>query len=203
MNWADKTVDEAKLRTFIREHRLGSFLNSPLAGDGPGVWTAKEWRQAMYTIQHIAKEEGVLPLIHGLDSVHGANYVKNATIFPQQHGLGATFNPVYAYEMGRVTARDTMAAGVQWIYGPILDLGVNSRWFVHADSGTFKGWMNFLVLFGQFISCLFHPSWGHPQKPRSRSNSKNSSFTCTPQAAYVRNFLRGPSCSFSHGRRGH
>lgn len=132
MNWADKTVDEAKVRGFIREHRLGSFLNSPLAGDSPGVWTAKEWRQAMYTIQHIAKEEGVLPLIHGLDSVHGANYVKGSTIFPQQHGLGATFNPAYAREMGRVTAQDTMAGGVQWIYGPILDLGVNSRWYVRV-----------------------------------------------------------------------
>lgn len=37
-------------------------------------------------------------------------------------GLGATFNPEYAREMGRITARDTMAAGIQWIYGPILDL---------------------------------------------------------------------------------
>ena len=137
MNWADKTVDEAKVRSFIREHRLGSFLNSPLAGDSPGIWTAKEWRQAMYTIQHIAKEEGVLPLIHGLDSVHGANYVKGSTIFPQQHGLGATFNPAYAHEMGRVTAQDTMAAGVQWIYGPILDLGVNSRWCVLSFSLVF------------------------------------------------------------------
>jgi beta-glucosidase len=139
MNWADKTVDEAKIRTFIRDHRLGSFLNSPLAGDSPGVWTAKEWRQAMYTIQHIAKEEGVLPLIHGLDSVHGANYVKDATIFPQQHGLGATFNPAHAREMGRVTAQDTMAGGVQWIYGPILDLGVNSRWYVRVCSMLKRG----------------------------------------------------------------
>jgi len=128
MNWATKTVDETKLRQFIREHRLGSFLNSPLAGDSPGIWTAKEWRQAMRTIQRIAKEEGVPPLIHGLDSVHGANYVANGVLFPQQHGLGATFNPTFAAEMGRVTARDTMAAGIQWIYGPILDLGVNSRW---------------------------------------------------------------------------
>ena len=108
----------------------------------------------MYTIQHIAKEEGVLPLIHGLDSVHGANYVKNSTIFPQQYGLGATFNPVYAYEMGRVTAQDTMAAGVQWIYGPILDLGVNSRWYVRASSGMSKGWVLFYVVFAQSISRL-------------------------------------------------
>lgn len=84
MNWAASTLDEGKVRSFIRNHRIGSFLNSPLAGDSPGVWTAKQWRQAMRTIQRIAKEEGVVPLIHGLDSVHGANYVKGATIFPQQ-----------------------------------------------------------------------------------------------------------------------
>lgn len=128
MDWRAKKVDENKIRSFIRDHRLGSFLNSPMAGDNPGIWTAKEWRQAMRTIQRIAKEEGVVPLIHGLDSVHGANYVADAVMFPQQVGVGATFNPTYAREMGRVTARDTMAAGIQWIYGPIVDLGVNSRW---------------------------------------------------------------------------
>lgn len=128
MNWAASTLDEGKVRAFIRDHRIGSFLNSPLAGNSPGVWTAKQWRQAMRTIQRIAKEEGVVPLIHGLDSVHGANYVAGSTIFPQQVNLGATFNPAHAREMGRVTARDTMAAGIQWIYGPILDLGINSRW---------------------------------------------------------------------------
>ncbi|TFJ88175.1 hypothetical protein NSK_000527 [Nannochloropsis salina CCMP1776] len=128
MDWSQKTVDETKVRKLIRDYRIGSFLNSPLAGDNPGIWTAREWRQAMRTIQRVAEEEGVLPLIHGLDSVHGANYIKGATIFPHQHGLAATFKPTYAREVGRITAQDTMAAGVQWIFAPILDLGVNSRW---------------------------------------------------------------------------
>jgi beta-glucosidase len=93
----------------------------------------------------------VLPLLHGLDSVHGAIYVYNSTIFPHQHALGATFNPDFARTMGRVTAQDTMAggeswgargmagcvpglrwwvllSGVQWIFGPILDLGNQPRW---------------------------------------------------------------------------
>ena len=82
----------------------------------------------MRLIQKVAEEEGVVPLIHGIDSVHGAVYFKDATLFPHQHALGATFNTAFAREMGRVTAQDTMAGGVQWIYGPILDLGVNGRW---------------------------------------------------------------------------
>ena len=90
-NWGTNTVDEWKIRNFIREHRIGSFLNSPLAGDSPGILTAKQWRQAMHTIQRVAKEEGVLPLIHGLDSVHGANYVKDAVMFPQQYGASSSY----------------------------------------------------------------------------------------------------------------
>jgi hypothetical protein len=50
-----------------------------IPGDQTGatpIWSAAQWREAMRTIQEVAKEEGVLPLLHGIDSVHGANYVQ-------------------------------------------------------------------------------------------------------------------------------
>jgi beta-glucosidase-like glycosyl hydrolase len=59
----------------------------------------------------VAEEEGVLPLIHGLDSVRGANHVYGSTLLPHQFGLGATFNPDLARQMGRIAAQDTQAAG--------------------------------------------------------------------------------------------
>jgi beta-glucosidase len=63
-----------------------------------------------------------------LDSVHGANYVDGAILFPQQIGLAATFNKTKAYETGRITAKDTRAAGIPWVFTPILDIAVHKLW---------------------------------------------------------------------------
>ncbi|KAG0019562.1 hypothetical protein BGZ81_009687 [Podila clonocystis] len=63
-----------------------------------------------------------------LDSVHGANYVDGAALFPQQIGLAATFNTSIAYETGRITAKDTRAAGIPWVFAPILDIAVHKLW---------------------------------------------------------------------------
>ncbi|KAF9902858.1 hypothetical protein EC991_004478 [Linnemannia zychae] len=80
-------------------------------------------------IQEVALSIGKgIPMIYGLDSVHGANYVDGAVLFPQQIGLAATFNTTHAYEVGRITAKDTRAAGIPWIFAPILDVAVHKLW---------------------------------------------------------------------------
>ncbi|KAJ1931258.1 hypothetical protein EC988_009846, partial [Linderina pennispora] len=63
-----------------------------------------------------------------MDSVRGANYVKGAAMFPAGIGLAATFQPMYAYEAGRVAAKDTRASGYQWAFAPSADLNVEKRW---------------------------------------------------------------------------
>ncbi|KAG0200706.1 hypothetical protein BGX28_006301 [Mortierella sp. GBA30] len=63
-----------------------------------------------------------------LDSVHGANYVDGAVMFPQEIGLAATFNTTLAYEAGRIAAKDTRAAGIPWVFAPILDVAVHKLW---------------------------------------------------------------------------
>jgi beta-glucosidase len=80
-------------------------------------------------IQEISMEENDgHPILYGLDSVHGANYVDGAVIFPQQINSGASFNPNLVYKAGQVTARDTQAAGIPWIFGPILEISQNPLW---------------------------------------------------------------------------
>ncbi|DBA00344.1 TPA: hypothetical protein N0F65_000529 [Lagenidium giganteum] len=131
LNTDNGTLDEAKLRTFAK-HKVGSYLNSPFAGgdkNGKYGWTAEEWRKVITRIQEISMEEnGGHPIIYGLDSVHGAGYVTNAVIFGQQINGGATFNPDLVYEMGRITGRDTVAAGVSWAFAPILEISQNPLW---------------------------------------------------------------------------
>ncbi|KAF4323714.1 hypothetical protein BBO99_00000862 [Phytophthora kernoviae] len=126
----DNTLNEDQVRAYAQQY-VGSYLNTiwdePL-GDKYG-WNATEWRAIVSRIQEITMEENNgHPILYGLDSVHGANYVTGAIIFPQQINGGASFNPDLAYEMGRITARDTLAGGIPWIFGPILDISQNPLW---------------------------------------------------------------------------
>ena len=69
-----------------------------------------------------------VPIIYGIDSIHGATFVKGAALFPQALNLAATFNPTLAYNAGKITAKDTRAAGMNWIFAPVLGLGLQPLW---------------------------------------------------------------------------
>ncbi|CAM9207445.1 unnamed protein product, partial [Sphacelaria rigidula] len=121
-------LDEQKLIEWMTKYRIGSLFNTPFAGHA-GSWTATEWRRVIRRCQQIAGRAGSkLPLLIGLDSVHGANYVEGAVMFPQQIALAATFNPALAGKAGRVAARDTRAAAVPWLFSPILGLSTQPLW---------------------------------------------------------------------------
>ena len=69
-----------------------------------------------------------IPLILGLDSMHGAALVPGATVFPTQIGRAATFDPPLIRNAAVITARETRAVGVQWIFNPFLGVAREPRW---------------------------------------------------------------------------
>ena len=73
------------------------------------------------------KEIGI-PCLYGLDQVHGASYIADATLFPQEINVAATFNREHAFNMGEVTAYESRAALNPWSFSPTLDLGRDQRW---------------------------------------------------------------------------
>ncbi|KAI9918262.1 hypothetical protein PsorP6_011447 [Peronosclerospora sorghi] len=134
MNKRTGELDEAAVRAFAKLG-VGSYLNTYWHDDDPALnhttfgYTATEFRALIERIQRITMEEnGGHPMVYGIDSIHGASYVVGAVLFPHQINCGASFNPALVYEMGRVTARDTAAAGIPWIFGPILDIAQNALW---------------------------------------------------------------------------
>eukprot|EP00004_Rigifila_ramosa_P022158 TRINITY_DN6000_c0_g1_i1.p1 TRINITY_DN6000_c0_g1~~TRINITY_DN6000_c0_g1_i1.p1 ORF type:complete len:862 (-),score=204.37 TRINITY_DN6000_c0_g1_i1:42-2597(-) len=137
--------DEDRIRSYVNNYFIGSVLNAPFAGstlannaslcaydfedDYNSPLTPEEWVYMIETIQRISTEEGAnIPVIYGIDSVHGANYINGATLFPQQIGLAATFDREHARVAGEVTARDTRAVGIHWNFSPILDIATNLIW---------------------------------------------------------------------------
>ncbi|CAI5721726.1 unnamed protein product [Peronospora destructor] len=124
-------LNEDAVRTFAKMN-VGSYLNTFLDSqsvDGNYGYDATGFRSLIHRIQEITMEEnGGHPILYGIDSIHGASYVTGAMLFPQQINCGASFNPDLVYEMAHITARDTEAAGIPWIFGPVLDISQNSLW---------------------------------------------------------------------------
>ena len=118
-------LDSAKLRKVLVDSKVGSILNV-----GGNEYTKEYWYDIIKTIQDIAmneKESGI-PVLYGIDAVHGTNYTTGATLFPQQIALAATWNPEHARKMGEITAYETRASNIPWSFSPILDIGRNPLW---------------------------------------------------------------------------
>eukprot|EP00644_Phytophthora_capsici_P009434 jgi/Phyca11/6633/fgenesh1_pm.PHYCAscaffold_13_\ len=131
MNGSTRTINETALRSYAKLG-VGSYFNTNW-GDKPVMgrysYNASEFRAIVQRIQEVSMEEnGGHPIIYALDSIHGASYVSSAVQLPHQINQGASFNPDLAYEVGRITARDSEAAGASWIFSPILDISQNSMW---------------------------------------------------------------------------
>lgn len=116
--------DEAKLNDAVVNFKIGSILNSPGIPLNP-----QQWNAVIEQIQNAAKKTAQkIPVLYGLDDNHGVNYVDGATLFPQEIGQAATWNPKLVYDGAWITAYESRAAGVPWTFSPVLDLGTNSQW---------------------------------------------------------------------------
>ena len=118
-------LDMDKLRDVIVNYHVGSLLNSP----NTRARTAEWWTNVISQIQDVALNETrtKIPVIYGLDQIHGATYTAGSTMFPQEIALAATWNPAHAKKMGEITAYETRASNVPWNFSPVLDLGIDPR----------------------------------------------------------------------------
>ncbi|MFN2513342.1 MAG: glycoside hydrolase family 3 N-terminal domain-containing protein [Pyrinomonadaceae bacterium] len=118
-------IDPAKLEKAIVKYGVGSILNV-----ADQALTVDRWHEVIGQIQDVATKKTRLgiPVIYGIDSIHGANYVQGATLFPQEIGMAATWNPELMKRAAEITAIETRAAGIPWSFSPVLDLGRNPLW---------------------------------------------------------------------------
>jgi len=119
------TLDTAMLREAIVDYGVGSLLNVPLSEAQP----AEAWAPFIGELQRIAANETRLgiPVIYGVDQVHGGTYALGSTLFPHEIALAATWNPAHARRMGEITACEMRACNIPWNFAPILDLGADPR----------------------------------------------------------------------------
>lgn len=120
----DDLVDTAKVRHLVKEYKIGSFLNTFGPTSRPRAVTAEQIKK----IQNITMEELGIPMVYGLDMIHGASYLDDATFYPQEVNLAATFDRSYAEMMGKVIAYESRAAMTPWVFSPVMDLSRNPSW---------------------------------------------------------------------------
>ena len=94
------------------------------------TFTIEDWHIKLEKIDNCTDEvPNTIPIIYGIDAIHGANYgSRNSTLFPQEQLLKQSWDTSVAKSMGEVTAYETRASGVLWNFSPVLDLGRQPIW---------------------------------------------------------------------------
>lgn len=111
----------------VKEYHIGSVLSG--GGSVPGDNLPSDWvdMNDAYWQASVESESGI-PLIYGVDAIHGHNNVLGATIFPHNIGLGCMRNPNLIKDIAAVTAKEILATGVEWTFAPTLAVARNYQW---------------------------------------------------------------------------
>ena len=122
-------IDQRFLDTItdISTYSIGSLLSG--GGSHPEINEPQAWLDMYNKYQSESlKSRLQIPLIYGIDAVHGHNNVYGATIFPQNIGLGATNNPELIYKISEATSIEVAATGIDWTFSPCLSSPEDYRW---------------------------------------------------------------------------
>lgn len=120
----DVQIDPVKLDKAVNKYGVGSFLNVY-----DQALTVDKWHEIIGKIQAASMKTRLkIPNLYGIDSIHGANYVRGATLFPQEIGMAATWNPALMQRAEEITAMETRAAAIPWSFSPVLDIGRQPLW---------------------------------------------------------------------------
>ena len=117
-------IDAEKIKEAILKYHVGSILN--VSGH---AYDRKHWYEVISAIQtEAALDRLKIPVIYGIDAIHGVTYTTGSTLFPQEIAMAATFNTEIVRRAGEITAYETRASYIPWNYSPVLDLGKSPLW---------------------------------------------------------------------------
>jgi beta-glucosidase len=120
----NNSIQDTKI---ITQKFLGSVLSG---GDGePTPNTADAWIEMVKSYQEAALQTRLgIPLLYGVDAVHGFNSADGSTVYPHNIGLGATGDAALAQQIGRATAEEISAVGILWTFSPVVAVAQDIRW---------------------------------------------------------------------------
>ena len=112
----------------VKKYGIGSVLSGGGSAPASGN-TMADWENRINELKQAAVESRLgIPLLYGVDAVHGNNNIYGTTVFPHNIGLGAAHDEQLMTQIGEVVAEEVRAAGVQWTFAPTLGNAQNERW---------------------------------------------------------------------------
>lgn len=120
----DGVLDDAALKKAIQNYKVGSILNVT-----NHALSVDQWHTVITQIQDEAGKTRLhIPVIYGLDGIHGQTYTLESTLFPQSIAMAATRNTELVRAGAKVTAKELRASGIRWNFSPVLDCGRQPLW---------------------------------------------------------------------------
>lgn len=118
-------LDESKIEEAILKYHVGSMLNVYDV-----ALPVDFWNGVITKIQDIAVKKSRLniPVLYGIDAIHGATYTIGATLFPQSLGIASTWNVELIKKEGEITASEIALCGIPWNFYPVMDIGRQPLW---------------------------------------------------------------------------
>ncbi|KKS29109.1 MAG: Glycoside hydrolase family 3 domain protein [Parcubacteria group bacterium GW2011_GWC2_42_11] len=111
----------------VRKYALGAILSG--SGSNPEQNSFEGWRSMVQGFTSSSHESRLgIPILYGVDAIHGHGNVLGATLFPHAIGLGASGNESLVYELAEATGEELISTGVTWSYSPTLDMPEDVRW---------------------------------------------------------------------------
>jgi beta-glucosidase len=130
----------------VTHFMLGSVLSggdgAPAPNDPAGWYAMVDAYQKAALVTRLG-----IPMLYGVDAIHGVNGVVGATIFPHQVGLGAAHDPGLVARIGHATANEMAAVGIRWDFGPVVAVPQDVRW-----GRTYEGYGEDPALVGSLAS---------------------------------------------------
>ena len=118
-------LKDSVLKKGIVDYKIGSILNTwDNTAHSKESWCALVKKLQAYTQQTRLK----IPLLYGVDAIHGVTYTDKSTLFPQEITMAATFNRELVHRGAEVCAYEARASSLPWTFSPVLDLGIDARW---------------------------------------------------------------------------
>ncbi|WP_301287145.1 glycoside hydrolase family 3 protein [Sphingobium sp. OAS761] len=160
----------------LRTYPLGSILaggSSPPV-NAPDRSPAGPWIETVRAFNAVAMEKRPghisIPIMFGIDAVHGNNNVVGATLFPHNSALGAAHDPDLIQKIGQATARETAAAGIDWAFAPTLAVPRNDRW-----GRTYEGYSEDPELVRSYSARMIQGLQGAPGKGKLQNGYVSAS----------------------------
>lgn len=117
-------LDPRKLEDAVSKYHIGSIIN--VNGE---AYTVAHWHEILNSIQDaVEKTRLKIPVLYGIDSIHGATYTRNSVLFPNAISAAATWNVELVRRTAEISAFQTRASGIPWAFYPVLDIGRQPLW---------------------------------------------------------------------------